>query len=403
MLQNQLDGAQRERLKEMLVSGSRLGASDLRLLNIDVYRERLGEDWFKYKSIINALAATAIKAELGPEDFFVETRGGYGLFFFQKDLEQVQTVSDRIAERLQHDLAREPAFGDPPLGCEAESVNCDDLLRQLENETAEQGGEAPPAVEIERVVTRYIPLWHAKFERVVGSVFVPVRAPALRRFRDADYYAPGQEHVQRDIRAFEAMLLEIYKLHKSGTPSAVIFSLNFKSFCAAEFGKQYLNALRQTPVSLLPYLTPRFVRIPPGTPQSMLVNKMLAVRTLFRRVVLSTRPVVDERTFDCVPSSILSTSWKEIEHVAGNDKERRAQMADAFCHAAKRLKLNALIEGVETDEALGAAVAAGAEFLAGGAVRPASKAPFPQQALALSATHAARARRRSGNRRAGAV
>jgi len=151
--------------------------------------------------------------------------------------------------------------------------------------------------------------------------------------------------------------------------------------------------LRQTPGALLPYLTPRFVRIPPGTPQSTLVNKMLAVRTLFRRVVLSTRPAIDIQTFDCVPSSILSTSWREIEHAVGEGRTRRAEATAQFCQTARRLKLNALIEGVETNEALDAAIAAGADFLSGGAIRPASQAPLDQQPLTLKAIRGARAQR----------
>ena len=91
MSKNMLTPAQTQQLRQALASGSRLGASDLRLINIDVYRERLGSQWPKYRDIIGAYAAEAIKEELGKDDFFVETKNGYGIFFFKKDPTEVDT------------------------------------------------------------------------------------------------------------------------------------------------------------------------------------------------------------------------------------------------------------------------------------------------------------------------
>lgn len=386
MARNPLTPEQREKLKQTLASGSRLGASDLRLINIDVYRERLGKEWFKYKGIIHALAAAAIKTELGPQDFYVETKTGYGIFFFKHDLEQVQVVSDRIAERLQRELSREPAFGDPPLGCEAVSVNCDEFLRQLE---AEAQGAAVPVAEPPRLppqlqsAMHYAPLWHTKVNRIVGSIHTPIARASVRRFSDNEYYMPSLAQARHDLQGFGVMLNDAYKLHKAGKSATIIFSLNFKAFCAPEYAKEYMLALRQTPSALLQYLTPRFVRIPPGTPQTLLATKVQLLSTIFRHVVLHSRPHVEHSAFEFVPCSILSTSWKDIHHFSHGDPKASEQMLRAFSRSAKRLRLNALVEGLEDQQMLESAIAAGIDFASGEVVQPYSQTPFHQRPLTL--------------------
>jgi hypothetical protein len=391
MSKNPLTAEQREMLKRALASGSRLGASDLRLINVDVYRERLGADWFKYKAIIHALAAAAVKAELGGDDFFVETKAGYGIFFFKKDLAEVQVISDRISERLRRELSREPAFGKPPLGCEATSVNCDDLLRQLEGEAEPSPAivEAPPVVPAKPSAAGpgglYAPLWHTKLQRVVGSVFAPPPPTIQRRLSDNDYFSAQEAYVQHDIGCFSAMLADAYKVHKAGQSTTIIFSLNFQTFCVPKFNKEYMQALRQTPASLLQYLTPRLVRIPPGTAQQQLAEKVQALSGTFKHVVLHSRPLLDQRTFEFVPCSILSTSWKDIERTVNADRAVRtpAGLAKQFSQSAKLLRQNSLITGIDARESLDAVIGAGVEFISGAAVLPFSDKPFGQRQLTL--------------------
>ena len=74
-----------ERLRLGLASGSRLGAIDIRLINIDDYKKRLGAQWPKYKSIIHSYFVQAIGAELGQRDFFLQTKNGYAIFFFERN------------------------------------------------------------------------------------------------------------------------------------------------------------------------------------------------------------------------------------------------------------------------------------------------------------------------------
>lgn len=389
MARNLLTPAQTERLKQTLASGSRLGASDLRLLNMNVYRDRLGADWFKYKGIINALAAAAIKAELGREDFYVETKNGYGIFFFKKDLEEIQVISDRIAEKLQRELSREPMFGDPPLTCIAKSANCDEFLRQMEAD--EQNARAAatsaqPASVAAAEPSVYAPLWHTKVQRVLGSIFVPPPPAIQRRVPDREYYASNEAHALRDIRGFTTMLADAYKLQKAGQGTTIIFSINFATFCSVEFNKDYMLALRQTPAALLQYLTPRFVRIPPGTVQPLLAAKVQLLATIFRHVVVHSRAMVALQALEFVPCSILSTSWKDVQTLI-NERAGKCTAIDVlrpFQNAAKTLRLNSLIAGIDTPDALAAALAAEIELVSGSAVMPFAEVPFLQRTFTLN-------------------
>jgi hypothetical protein len=388
MARNLLTPEQTERLKQALASGSRLGASDLRLINMDVYRDRLGADWFKYKGIINALAAATIKAELGREDFFLETKNGYGIFFFKKDLEEIQVISDRITDKLQRELSREPVFGNPPLICIAKSANCDDFLRQLEaEEQSARAAQAPaPASIIAAEPSMYAPLWHTKVQRVLGSIFVPPAPAVTRRIPDREYYASSEAHAVRDVRGFGTMLADAYKLQKAGQSTTIVFSINFATFCSVEFNKDYMMALRQTPAPLLQYLTPRFVRIPPGTVQPLLAAKVQLLASIFRHVVVHSRTLVALQTLEFVPCSILATSWKDVQNLI-NDRAGKCSAIDVlrpFQHSAKTLRLNSLIAGIDTPEALAAALAAEIELVSGSAVMPFAAAPFTQRAFTLN-------------------
>jgi hypothetical protein len=398
MSRNLLTPAQTDRLKQALASGSRLGASDLRLINMDAYRDRLGADWFKYKGIINALAAATIKAELGREDFYLETRNGYGIFFFKKDLEQIQVISDRISDKLQRELSREAVFADPPLVCIAKSANCDDFLRQLEAEEQEaRAAQAPaprPASMVATEAPTYAPLWHTKVQRVLGSMLVTQSASTLRRIPDREYYASSEAHAIRDVRGFNTMLGHAYKLQKAGQSTTIVFSINFATFCSSEHNKDYMIALRQTPAPLLQYLTPRFVRIPPGTVQPLLAAKVQLLASIFRHVVVHSRAAVSLQALEFVPCSILATSWKDVQNLI-QERAGKCTAVDVlrpFQNAAKTLRLNSLIAGIDTVDALNAVLAADIELVSGRAVMPFAETPFAQRAFTLAEVRGGHAR-----------
>lgn len=401
-----LTPAQKERLRQSLASGSRLGATDMRLINVEVYRQRLGDQWFKYKNIIHSYAVEAIEPELGEHDFFVQAKNGYAIFFFEQDVSQVRVISERIGSKIDRQLAGDTAFGDPPLTCQAISMNCDALLEQLESEQSHvpppasaerravlEGAPAAPAQDQKQAPGIYAPFWHAKMGRIVGSIYVPCAPPALRRLPDRDYYAPSSSRAQDDVRRFNAMLSDAYKLHKAGQSAAIFFSLNFKTFCAPEFVKEYMQVLRQTPASLVKYLTPRFVRIPPGTPQTLLASRVQVLTTIFRHVVLQARPPVDLRSLEFVPCSILATSWKDVTQMVNQDARAAEKIVSTFCQSARALRLNSLVEGVDSPAAFEIVAQAGVEFMSGAAITAPEKVPFPQRPLSFADIRASHRRR----------
>lgn len=396
MSENTLTAEQRERLKQALQSGSQLGASDLRLINVEAYRERLGDDWFKYKGIINAIATGAIKSELGPHDLQVETKHGYGIIFFDKTMEEVAQASKRISERMERELSREPAFRNPKLGCEARSVDGAELLRELDRNAQEAQQKPKPVVAQTAMPTppgSYAPLYHTKVQRVLGSLFAPPLPMPLRKPADKDYYAAHENYALQDVRGFTAMLTDAYKLHKAGQSMTILFSLNFRTFASVEFNKEYMQTLRQTPAALVQYLTPRLVRIPPGTGQSLLAAKVQQLSSIFKHIVLHARPMVEFATFEFVPCSILSTSWRDIQNAMTSDRNAArsaSAIARQFSQSAKSLRVNSLIAGVDTAEALETALAADVEFVSGAAILGAGDEPFKQRALSLNDTAAAR-------------
>jgi hypothetical protein len=108
--------------------------------------------------------------------------------------------------------------------------------------------------------------------------------------------------------------------------------------------------------------------------------------TIFRHVVIHSRSLVALQSLEFVPCSILSTSWKDVQIVI-NDRAGKCTALDVlrlFQNAAKTLRLNSLIAGIDTPEALTAALAADIELVSGSAVMPFAAAPFAQRAFTLN-------------------
>lgn len=390
----------KERLRLALASGSRLGATDIRLINIDVYRKRLGAQWPKYKSIIHSYFVQAIGAEIGPRDFYIQTRNGYAIFFFDCSLPQVRDISGRIAAKIDEYLSGDPAFADPKIVCHAVPVDCRELLAQLEVDqrltsipapVTPRASNAPERVQNHPYI--YVPLWHAKLERVVGSIHGLDSPAALRRKPDREYYASGIMCMQDDVARFNSMLSDAYKLHKAGQSATILFSLNFTSFCESRLAQEYMQVMRQTPASLLQYLTPRFVRIPPGTPRALLAGSVEVLTAIFKNIALQVRPPVDPRTLEYVPCSILAMSWSDVVHAAGNNTLACERVVRQFCNTARALRANSLIVGIDSPAAFEVAATGNPQFMSGHAVIPAASVAPKQHCVTFADIRAAHRQR----------
>jgi hypothetical protein len=389
-----LTRAQELKLKGALLGDERLGVTELRVINTDVYKARLGSEWFKYKSIINSYAIQAIKANLGADDLFVPTKHGFAVFFFSASEEKVAAASNRMAEEISRLLAREKVFQDPPVTCAACPMSRSDLVNEIDldlglgssrpaprasAEPMMAAADARPAAPVLKIVSGYRPLWHVKAQRVVGCISEPETSGPI--VNEHKYYESAIQHVRYDIETFNTVLRDVYKLYKSGETAAIMFSINFKSFCAPEFNKEYLLALRQTPANLLPYLLPRFVRIPPGAPNTLIATKAQVLSSIFKKVALQAPLEGDLKRFEFTACTILATSVKEAQRVAripAVNQQSITPLLASFVQMAKSMRYNALITGVDNEEGFSAAMQAKCDFASGAMVGPLAQQPGSQ-------------------------
>jgi len=188
---------------------------------------------------------------------------------------------------------------------------------------------------------------------------------------DRAYYEPSDVRTHADIQMFGELLSASYKLQKAGKSAAVVFSINFGNFCQPALQKLYINALRQTPSSLLRHLTPRFVRIPPGTHRTLITNKLDSLKSIFSNVAIHSKPAVDIATFEFLPIAMLSTSWSDIEFAVGGQKSetlRRGELlriASTFGKSARVLRAKSMVDGVDSKEALEIVNGADVDFVSG--------------------------------------
>jgi len=334
----------------------------------------------------------AIKEKLSGDDIFVPTKNGFAVFFFSASEEKVAAVSDAMARELSRLLAGEKVFQDPPVVCSARAVTRAELVKEIDIDLGLSAPRPAPAqlpVELPafamepptaaRSASGYRPLWHTKAQRVVGCINEPDNSGPVTN--DQRYYDSAVQHVRYDLDTFNTVLRDVYKLHKGGETAAIMFSINFKSFCAPEFNKEYLLALRQTPASLLPYLLPRFVRIPPGAPNTLIATKVQVLASIFKKVALQAPLEGDLRRFEYTACTILATSVKEANRVArlpAVNQQSVAPLLSSFVQMAKSMRYSALITGVDTQEAFATALQAKADFVSGAVVGPMAQLPGSQ-------------------------
>ena len=389
-----LTRAQEQKLKKALLGDETLGLTELRVINTDIYKERLGAEWFKYKSIINSYATQAIKANLSEDDLFVPTKHGFAVFFFSASKEKVAAASEQMAQEVSRLLATEKLFQNPPVTCAARPMTRSDLADEIDLDlglgSMRSGPRSLPEPIIQvheprhravvpKAVSGYRPLWHAKTQRVVGCINEPeTNRPVVNEQR---YYESAIAHLRYDLEAFNTVLGDVYKLYKTGETAAIIFSINFKSFCASEFNKEYLLALRQTPANLLPYLLPRFVRIPPGAPNTLIAAKTQILSSIFKKVALQAPLEGDLRRFEFTACTLLATSVKEAERVGRLptvNQQSITPLLVSFVQMAKSMRYNALITGVDDQDSFAAAMQAKADFISGAVVGPLAQLPGSQ-------------------------
>jgi hypothetical protein len=230
----------------------------------------------------------------------------------------------------------------------------------------------------------YYPLWNAKSQRVVGCVSELLHGTPY--VNDEKYYESAVRHVLYDIETFNTVLRRVHELRNSGKTAVVIFSINFKSFCVPEFYKDYMHALRQTPESLLPYLLPRFVRIPPGAPNTLIATKAQVLSSIFKNLALQASLEGDLRRFEFTACTVLATSVKEAYRVARLptvNQHSVMPLLTSFVQIAKGMRYNAMITGVDTQEDFEAALQAKADFISGAAIGARAQLPVPHFHLSV--------------------
>lgn len=236
----------------------------------------------------------------------------------------------------------------------------------------------------------YLPLWQASAQRVVGCINEPDLTGSVSN--EQKYYESAIQHVRYDLETFNGVLRDVYKLYKSGETATIMFSVNFKSFCAPEFNKEYLLALRQTPADLLPYLLPRLVRIPPGAPNTLIATKAQMLASIFKKLVLQAPLEGDLRRFEFTAGTILATSVKEALRVArlpSVGQQSVGPLLTSFVEIAKSMRYNALITGVDTQDAFVSAMQANADFVSGAVIGPMAQVPGSQFDLSTDEIRAA--------------
>lgn len=375
-----------QRLKQALTSGLRVGATEIRFINVELYQTRLGPLWGKYKHIIHSYVQSAAGKYLGDTDFLIPSQNGYVIVFANPEKPRVERISKSMADYIDAQLRENEHFQSPPLTSNIVAIDTATLYERIQGDQqshaiSDNPGASQPSPDVVTASAvpkdhsmRYAPLWHPKSHSIVGSLSVPAAVQANRRMSDREYYEPSDMRANSDIRMFSELLADSYNLQKQGQNAIAIFSINFKSFCLPALHKEYIHALRQTPASLVKYLMPRFVRIPPGSPRILIADKLTSIAAIFKNVVLHTKPIADLQKFEFLPFAVLSTSWSEIELLAkqemdASQKQNAAErIAKSFCQSARVMRAKCMIDGISSVQALEMISAAGIDFASGSAI-----------------------------------
>lgn len=345
------DAALRQRLRVLLLASPTVTGGSLQLIGLEALRARVGPRWERVKDRVLMLAERLLHQHLSPHDVWLQVGPDRFLVLFA-DGSRAEAVCARLVAQLQEmllgseetrDIGVQARLGqvDGRQGAEGESLHA--LLRQT-------GAPTPPPPRPDPLASVHLafrPVWDARHQVVSIYLARPWRdredGHRLWGHETAEHWGDPHSILALDLAMLERALEQLQDLYNNRFRCLLSLPLHFESLAVLARRRQVHALLRAVPPHLQSLLIFHLAGLPSGIPVGRLTELAYAVRPFCRAVMaLQDLGAGDLPTY---AAAGLQGAGTRLSPRADPDRAFRDLLK--FGHQARKLRLDAFVEGID--------------------------------------------------------
>ncbi len=381
------------RLKAALNASQPVAALQVHFINLDAVRERYGARWPQTRTRVFDAMQGFLERRLAQGDLLMRAGDGFLVFPDPDSHEAPEAFAVRIEAELKAFFLGTKHLKDIEIGVSAVQVSPEELLRTIERGAKEAEDAAPrgraarrdarPETDGPRFDLVFMPVWSAASSTLALFAATPIETNGSGRVVD-----PGgsREAAERLDHAVLARLAQAVTARDAQGSGAVAAPVAYSTLADAARRVGYLGALRD----LDPAVSRRLVLRVVGTPSD-------APATVLNQALRMTRPCAAHLAVDLTaagPHVLTRYSGGSADiftFAAPVSADAMAARLDAYRVAvrdAERLGARVWVTNCRSPESGRTALAAGAQFLSGGAIAKPGPHPGPVRTISLNPARA---------------
>jgi hypothetical protein len=393
-------------LREALANKGKIEVGQFQLLNLDVIKNRLGENWPSMRGKIFDAAAHFIEKRIGGDDVFISCEEGFLVIFTDKEIDTEAEISD-IGTELERFFLGSPETEDIKVSGEVKSVDADDLVAISKPKPANVADDLvvmdreeptpaarptpsrpePKPMAEQRVAPAFEPIWDSE-KQAISSNFAFGKAHAGGRLLNGRRVIETRmrtdiEHLELDMSSVRGAMAGLMNIIKKKRKAAFCLTPHVSTFANEETRTQYLSCLESLPPPVRKAFKLRIDDLPTDDPAALdLLNAArefglnLVLEVPFGTEDLSAFEPYGISIFSCIKPPSANANTEGLL-----DPDQRA--LNMMARSARSLKASTHLGDVRDLRTLKAAMAAGVRLFSGQSVVADNHAPSATRPLSM--------------------
>jgi hypothetical protein len=395
-------------LRDALANKGKVEIGQFQLLNLDVIKDRLGENWPSMRGKIFDAAAHFIEKRIGGDDVFISCEEGFLIIFTDKEIDARSEISE-IGEELQRFFLGSAETEDIKVAGEVKSVDAQELATISKSSTPTAQAEtdpfprtaavpassrpvatarpAPKPIPEQRVAPAFAPIWDSERQAISSNIAFG-KAKTGGRLLDGRRVIETRmrtdiSHFELDMSSVRGAMSGLMGIIKKKRKASFCLTPHVTTFADETTRTEYLACLESLPPPVLKAFTLRIDDLPIDDLASLELLEFVREAGLnimlelpFGTEDLSPYEHFGISIFSCTkpPSSNANTEGLL-------DPDLRA--LNSLAHSARALRATTHLGDVRDLRTLKAAMASGIRMFSGKSVVPDNHAPSQTRPLSM--------------------
>ncbi|TRO94288.1 hypothetical protein FKB34_11210 [Glycocaulis profundi] len=358
-------------LKRHLARAEHVDVSQYQFINLDHVAAAAGGRWAELRERCFLSAQGLIERHADPDDLIIRCATGFLVVYANLSGPKAERLTTRMRGELAEFFLGHPDLKMVDVEATASRMSTPEFHAALER--AKPEGVRPPArsAHLESALpplagALYEPLWDAHGEAVAIFHALPVFDGALPdRWRAGELADPAR--ADEGLALFRALLdraaRDLSDLFAEGGRCAVMLPAAYGALVTARTRAKMIQSLRDHPEKVRRLIYVRVEQAPLDAPAAVIGEACMTLQSHCGKIAIHA-PIgaMSLSAFTDTGAGLAGCTWGESEPEAGG------RSVALFSALAARFRAAPYVDGVDTPEALKAALGSPARFLAGAAV-----------------------------------